>query len=98
MYFGFFNVMNFIWLWYKKDLYICIYLGIGVLFGDVVLMFEDCVWMVMIIVEEVMDLFVVDWVLYNWVVKEVLVKEYEDKVVFINNNFLFFVWIFCYKK
>lgn len=74
------------------------YLGIGVLFGDVVLMFEDCVWMVMIIVEEVMDLFVVDWVLYNWVVKEVLVKEYEDKVVFINNNFLFFVWIFCYKK
>lgn len=61
-------------------------------------MFEDCVWMVMIIVEEVMDLFVVDWVLYNWVVKEVLVKEYEDKVVFINNNFLFFVWIFCYKK
>lgn len=88
--------MNFIWLWYKKK--ICIYLGIGVLFGDVVLMFEDCVWMVMIIVEEVMDLFVVDWVLYNWVVKEVLVKEYEDKVVFINNNFLFFVWIFCYKK
>lgn len=67
-------------------------------FGDVALMSEDCVRTATIIAEEVTDLLVVDRALYNRAVKEVLAKEYEDKVAFINNNPLFSAWTPRYKK
>lgn len=62
------------------------------------LMSEDCVRTATIIAEEVTDLLVVDRALYNRAVKEVLAKEYEDKVAFINNNPLFSAWTPRYKK
>lgn len=75
-----------------------LFLGTGVPFGDVALMSEDCVRTATIIAEEVTDLLVVDRALYNRAVKEVLAKEYEDKVAFINNNPLFSAWSPRYKK
>lgn len=89
MYFGFFFLMQWILLDYS---------GTGVPFGDVALMSEDCVRTATIIAEEVTDLLVVDRALYNRAVKEVLAKEYEDKVAFINNNPLFSAWTPRYKK
>ncbi|XP_061184603.1 uncharacterized protein LOC133192625 [Saccostrea echinata] len=74
------------------------HLGTGVPFGDVALMSEDCVRTATIIAEEETDLLVVDRALYNRAVKEVLAKEYEDKVSFINNNPLFSAWPPRYKK
>ncbi|XP_062594753.1 uncharacterized protein LOC134256151 [Saccostrea cucullata] len=74
------------------------HLGTGVPFGDVALMSEDCVRTATIIAEEETDLLVVDRALYNRAVKEVLAKEYEDKVSFINNNPLFAAWPPRYKK
>lgn len=62
------------------------------------LMSEDCVRTATIIAEEVTDLLVLDRALYNRAVKEVLAKEYEDKVAFINNNPLFSAWTPRYKK
>lgn len=61
-------------------------------------MSEDCVRTATIIAEEVTDLLVVDRALYNRAVKEVLAKEYEDKVTFINSNPLFSAWPPRYKK
>ncbi|KAK3087967.1 hypothetical protein FSP39_012913 [Pinctada imbricata] len=74
------------------------HLGTGVPFGDVALSSDDCVRTATIIAEENTDLLVVDRSLYNRAVKEVLAKEYEDKVNFIKTNPLFSNWIPRYRK
>lgn len=76
----------------------CFRTGSGVPFGEVALMSDDCIRTATIIAEVDTDLLVVDRALYTRAVKDVLAKEFEDKVEFIKSNPLFSNWAPRYRK